>query len=129
MSVTADLEYPAVGRLVACLPPSTLEELAEGPLPDGDGDERDVCRVCRALEDLTSSGPAKELREWHHHVNIPVDIRVEMAAAQAGTPRFLAPRFLDKVREVLRALTYARCCAIYAAARAELAERQVREAA
>lgn len=122
-SVTADLPLEEVRRLIEFLSDATLHELAEGPLPDlepGDPGYVDAgdCRVCQALGPLTSSGPAKALLTWHDLVTESFDIVRGFTRAEVDRP------IVREVQEMIGALSYARCCTIYALADAELARRR-----
>lgn len=121
-SVTTELTLDEVRRLVGFLPVHTLAELAKGPLPDlgphdaGYTEARD-CRVCNTLREYPQSGPAKTLMIWHDFVTEGFDLIVEMIGEGHDHP------VVRQVQGFIGALSYSRCCTIYAAAQALIAER------
>lgn len=119
-SVSADLPFDEVARLVSFLPAARLRELAKGPLPElKPGDEGyatlRTCRVCVALDRMTSSGPAAVLLVWHDFVTESFEL-VEAMERDDEEPATVA-----QVQAFIGACSYARCSTLYALARAALA--------
>lgn len=122
-SVSADLPFDEVARLVSFLPAARLRELAKGPLPElKPGDEgyatSNTCRVCVALDPMTSSGPAKALLAWHDFVTESFELVGAMVRDDEE------PETVAQVQAFIGACSYARCCTLYALARAALREER-----
>lgn len=89
LPLVEELSDDELRRFLSFLPARALEELRAGPWPEPH------CGVCRALENLTSSGPAGHLLDYH------------------DTP---FRRHLETTHRVEGREVYARCCRIYRAA-------------
>lgn len=121
------LTFEDVEHHVSCLPRDVIERLALGPVDDGDAPlgAKAPCRVCDVLGPLRGTPSraalhANELLVWHD-INVGTlgefadDADVELVDALGLEENPAADKF-DRV--VFGALAYARCCAIYALARA-----------
>lgn len=122
------LTYSEVQKFVSFLPDTALAELAKGPLPDEpQGTCRaSNCRVCAALDPFTSSGPANVLLEWHDLTTKSFKLLGDIIDRPYAAPD-IEEALLDDMQGLVGACSYARCCAIYAAASAELCRRRLSE--
>jgi hypothetical protein len=129
--VSQFLTFEAVDHHVSCLPRDVLDTLALGPhepdpddTADGADDRRDAqearCRVCDALNPLAqrervgrAALHAKELLDWHEVAAVDLFEFADAAGVdlldddEEGPPSAV-------LRELLGALSYTRCCLIYA---------------
>lgn len=121
------LTYAEVKKFVSFLPDAALAELVKGPLPDEpQGTRRESnCRVCAALEPLTASGPANVLLEWHDFVSKSFQLLGDIIEGNHDDE--IEQGLIDDMQGLVGACSYARCCAIYATAAAELCGRQLSE--
>lgn len=117
------LTYEELCRYVSFFSGATLAELAKGPLPDDAGLNRaDGCRVCAALEKMTHSGPANVLMEWHDFVSKSFQLLGDII--EGNHAEGIEEALIDDMQGLVGACSYARCCAIYGAASAELERRR-----
>jgi hypothetical protein len=131
--MSGQLTFEDVEHHVSCLPAIVVEHLALGPHPEADqalGGSSDLCRVCEALGEGGRRLPkgaherdrmhAHELWTWH---DIAVTDLLELAeelgvdGEDAITGMTVTPAAEETLKAVLGALSYARCCTIYALAR------------
>lgn len=116
----ARLNFIDVEHLVAGLPDGMLEQLVDGPLPDGDDATSPWnCRVCSTLRGPTRIPPAEKLLEWHEFE--PEVDGIDFQMADLPTDH----RAKSQWQQVAGMLSHARCCTIYALARLELAARRL----
>lgn len=131
------LTFDDVEDHVSWLPDDTLITLAAGPHETEDGSEFPDCRVCEALDRLDTMPVsertklhARDLRTWHEVLLGDLPEYIDVAHATNAPYDFedliedTSARALRVYGELMGALSYARCCAIYAAARAQLANRR-----
>ncbi|HET9199231.1 MAG TPA: hypothetical protein VFN92_13375 [Solirubrobacterales bacterium] len=131
MSAFLSLTYDDVKRYVGFLPDGAIAELVQGPLPDlkpGDpgyttGDD---CRVCRALEPLSSSGPAGALLDWHDFTSKSFDMVRLIAKAGTAAIGDNERQLTEECQAMIGGLSYARCLTIYGLAEAEAGIRRRR---
>lgn len=123
------LTFEEIEGHIAKLADSTLERLAEGPLP-ADKDDGHDCRVCMVLGQYSHGivPSAEALKTWHEFFD-------ETPKLDAVTKGWRSHPGTEEERHEVRsaaaewktcsgAYSYARCCTIYFAARAELERRR-----
>jgi hypothetical protein len=123
------LTFGEVKRFVGFLPDEAITELAQGPLPDlkpGDADYATAndCRVCVALESLSSSGPATALLEWHDFTSKSFDM-VRLVAKAESVEGDNERQLTEECQAMIGGLSYARCSTIYAVAEQEFWQREL----
>lgn len=128
---TPRLDFDQLQRYVACLPDKALKLLSVGPVEEGCIE----CGVCHALEDLLPENPKESpeamgkvtfsayvLQEWHDSLSFSDKYN------STFEKRIIHPETYEYVQkealQVLGSLMYARCCAIYSTATAELLKRK-----
>jgi hypothetical protein len=117
------LTYNEVKRFVGFLPDEAIAALVQGPLPDlkpGDPDYTtgQDCRVCAALDPLTSSGPAAALTSKSFDM---VRLIAKAYSVDGDNERQLT----GECQAMIGGLSYARCLTIYALAEVEAIRRGI----
>lgn len=129
------LEFDQVVAMVELLPPTALQELARGPLPDLEGAKAvDRCRACRALRPYAETRLRKEigpyaqqsvdtLLEWHDDLGVSdrfQEIYSRWIPKETADGKDPAAEFAKEYRDLLGKIAHARCSVIYLAALATL---------
>lgn len=117
------LDFDEIKRTVGSLTDRTLKTLAEGPLPEMEGrDWKETCRICEVLEKLKSNAGAVALMEWHDLVGRGYSLIG--AVVHEDLKDDIERGLTEEIGMAMGDLSYARCIAVYFAARAELEERR-----
>lgn len=125
-----------VERFVGFLPDEVIDQLCLGAVRDLTPEEPEYwlegkdndCRVCQALKSVKPmQGPANSLYEWHSFVGASFDMLQEIAKAPKLGPD-VERELQEELLELFGTLAFSRCIVIYACARKERMERDLKTA-